>query len=290
MSAVSVSFEFFPPKTAAMEETLWQAVRKLEPLQPNFVSVTYGAGGSTRERTHHTVKRILEQTALKPAAHLTCVAATREQVDDVVRAYWEAGVRHIVALRGDPVTGAGTRFEAHPGGYATSADLVRGIKAIAPFEVSVGCYPEPHPEARTPQDDIDILKRKVDAGADRAISNSFFDAGHYLRFRDRAAAAGIDIPIVPGVMPIANFKSNFNFARKTGVSVPESLVRLFEGLDDDPETARLVAAKVAAELCQALQTQGVSNFHFYTLNRPDLVYATCHILGLRPQTAGKVTA
>jgi methylenetetrahydrofolate reductase (NADPH) len=284
-----VSFEFFPPKTAAMEATLWQAIRKLEPLQPSFVSVTYGAGGSTRERTHATVKRILDQTGLKPAAHLTCVAATREQVDEVVRGYWDAGVRHIVALRGDPVSGVGTAFEPHPGGYANSAELVRGIKTIAPFEVSVGCYAELHPEARSPQDDLDALKRKVDAGADRAITNSFFDADHYLRFRDRAVAAGIDVPIVPGIMPIANFRSNFNFARKTGVSVPQSLVRLFEGLDDDPETARLVAAKVAAELCQTLQTRGVDMFHFYTLNRPDLVYATCHILGLRPQARTTVS-
>jgi methylenetetrahydrofolate reductase (NADPH) len=284
-ASVRVSFEFFPPKTAAMEATLWQAIRKLEPLQPSFVSVTYGAGGSTRERTHATVKRIVDETSLKPAAHLTCVAATREQVDEVVRGYWDAGVRHIVALRGDPASGIGTRFAPHPGGYESSAELVAGIKAIAPFEVSVGCYPEPHPEARTTQDDLDVLKRKVDAGADRAITNSFFDAGYYLRFRDRAAAAGIHVPIVPGIMPIANFKNNFNFARKTGVSVPDALVRLFEGLDDDPETARLVAAKVAAELCQALRTQGVDAFHFYTLNRPDLVYATCHILGLRPQAA-----
>jgi methylenetetrahydrofolate reductase (NADPH) len=285
---VRVSFEFFPPKTEAMEETLWQAVRKLEPLQPSFVSVTYGAGGSTRERTHQTVKRILEHTSLKPAAHLTCVAATREQVDEVVRGYWDAGVRHIVALRGDPVGGVGSRFEPQFGGYTDSAELVRGIKRIAPFEVSVGCYPEPHPEARTPQDDIDMLKRKVDAGADRAITNSFFDSDLYLRFRDRAIAAGIDVPIVPGIMPIANFKNNFKFARKTGVSVPQALVQLFEGLDDDPETARLVAAKVAAELCQALRSHGVDRFHFYTLNRPDLVYATCHILGLRPQARATV--
>jgi methylenetetrahydrofolate reductase (NADPH) len=290
MSVVNVSFEFFPPKSDVMEETLWQAIRKLEPLQPGFVSVTYGAGGSTRERTHHTVKRILDQTALKPAAHLTCVAATREQVDEVVRAYWDAGVRHIVALRGDPLTGVGTRFEPHPGGYESSADLVRGIKAIAPFEVSVGAYPEQHPEARSVQDDIDMLKRKVDAGADRAITNSFFVADYFLRFRDRAASAGISVPIVPGIMPIANFKSNFSFARKTGVSVPEPLVQLFEGLEADPETARLVAAKVAAELCQTLQTHGVSKFHFYTLNRPDLVYATCHILGLRPKALNKVSA
>jgi methylenetetrahydrofolate reductase (NADH) len=207
-----------------------------------------------------------------------------------VRGYWDAGVRHIVALRGDPVGGVGGAFEPHPGGYADSAELVRGIKAIAPFEVSVGCYPEPHPEARSPQDDIDILKRKVDAGADRAISNTFFNADYFLRFRDRAVAAGIQVPILPGIMPIANFKNNFNFARKTGVSVPESLVRLFEGLDQDPDTARLVAAKVAAELCQTLQTHGVDLFHFYTLNRPDLVYATCHILGLRPQVQATVNS
>ena len=287
---MGVSFEFFPPKTAAMEQTLWQAIRKLEPLQPTFVSVTYGAGGSTRERTHQTVKRILDQTGLKPAAHLTCVAATRAQIDEVVRGYWDAGVRHIVALRGDPVGGAGGVFTPHPGGYADSSELIRGIKAIAPFEVSVGCYPEPHPEARSAQDDIDILKRKVDAGADRAISNSFFNADYFLRFRDRAVAAGIHVPILPGIMPIANFKNNFNFARKTGVSVPESLVQLFEGLDEDPETARLVAAKVAAELCQTLLTHGVNLFHFYTLNRPDLAYAICHILGLRPQAKATVNS
>ncbi len=287
MKPVTVSFEFFPPKTAAMEETLWQAIRKLEPLQPAFVSVTYGAAGSTRERTHATVKRIIDHTSLRPAAHLTCVGATRAQVDEVVRAYWDAGVRHIVALRGDPPGGLATRFTPHPGGYESSAALVAGIKAIAPFEVSVGCYPEPHPEATSAQADLDVLKRKIDAGADRAITNSFFDADFYLRFRDRAWAAGIHVPIVPGIMPIANFKSNLNFARKTGVTVPDALLRLFEGLEDDPETARLVAAKVAAELCQSLQAQGVDTFHFYTLNRPDLVYATCHMLGLRAKPTMK---
>jgi methylenetetrahydrofolate reductase (NADPH) len=278
---VQVSFEFFPPKTAAMEATLWQAIRKLESLQPTFVSVTYGAGGSTRERTHATVKRIIDETRLKPAAHLTCVAATRADVDAVVRDYWDAGVRHIVALRGDPPAGPGTVFAPHPGGYGGSADLVAGIKAGAPFEVSVGCYPEPHPEARSATADMDMLKRKVDAGADRAISNSFFDAGYFLRLRDRTAAAGIRIPIVPGIMPIANFKNNFNFARKTGVTVPDSLRHLFEGLEEDPATATLVATKVATELCQRLQSEGVEFFHFYTLNRPDLVYAICHMLGLR---------
>jgi methylenetetrahydrofolate reductase (NADH) len=288
MSPPLVSFEFFPPKTAQMEEALWLAIRKLEPLSPAFVSVTYGAGGSTRERTHATVKRIIEETCLKPAAHLTCVGASKAEIDAVVRGYWQAGVRHIVALRGDPPGGIGTAFAPHPGGYDTSAALVSGIKAIAPFEVSVGCYPEPHPEAKGPTADIDMLKRKMDAGADRAITNSFFDAAFYLRFRDRAAAAGIRIPIVPGIMPIANFKSNFNFARKTGVSIPGSLAGLFEGLEDDPETAKLVAVKVAAELCQSLQSEGVDLFHFYTLNRPDLVYAICHMLGLRPKQPDKV--
>ena len=287
-SAPQVSFEFFPPKTATMEQTLWSAIRKLEPLDPCFVSVTYGAGGSTRERTHATVKRIVDETGLKPAAHLTCVGATRAEVDAVVHAYWDAGVRHIVALRGDPPAGIGTSFAPHPGGYETSADLVAGIKAIAGFEVSVGCYPEMHPEATCPQDDVDMLKRKTEAGADRAITNTFFDPAFFLRFRDRAAA-GVGIPIVPGIMPIANFKNNFNFARKTGVSVPASLVQLFEGLEDDPDTARLVATKVAAELCQTLRAEGVDVFHFYTLNRPDLVYAICHMLGLRAhQTAKEV--
>jgi methylenetetrahydrofolate reductase (NADPH) len=284
---VSVSFEFFPPKTEAMETTLWQAIRKLEPLRPAFVSVTYGAGGSTRERTHATVRRIVQETQLKPAAHLTCVGASRAEVDAVVRDYWDSGVRHVVALRGDPPGGLGTVFSPHPDGYTSSAELVAGIKRFAPFEVSVGCYPEPHPEARSAAADMDMLKRKVDAGADRAISNSFFDAGHFLRLRDRAAAAGIHIPIVPGIMPIANFKNNFNFARKTGVSVPDALVQLFTGLDDDPATAALVATKVATELCQQLRSEGVGEFHFYTLNRPDLVYAICHMLGLRAaQTAG----
>jgi methylenetetrahydrofolate reductase (NADPH) len=280
---VQVSFEFFPPKTEAMDATLWQAIRKLESLQPAFVSVTYGAGGSTRERTHATVKRIIDETSLQPAAHLTCVGATKADVDEVVRTYWDAGVRHIVALRGDPPAGPGAPFAAHPGGYASSAELVAGIKANAPFEVSVGCYPEPHPEARSAAADMETLKRKVAAGADRAISNSFFEVAHFLRLRDRVAAAGIEIPIIPGIMPIANFKSNFSFARKTGVTVPDTLVHLFDGLENDPATATLVATKVATELCQQLQSEGVNFFHFYTLNRPELVYAICHMLGLRAQ-------
>jgi methylenetetrahydrofolate reductase (NADPH) len=278
---VQVSFEFFPPKTEAMEQTLWQAIRKLEPLRPGFVSITYGAGGSTRERTQATVQRVLAETRLTPAAHLTCVAATRPAVDEVIRAYWDSGVRHIVALRGDPPAGPGTPFTPQAGGYESSVALVRGIRAIAPFQISVACYPEPHPEARSPQDDLEMLRRKVEAGADRAISNSFFDADCFLRFRDRAVAAGIEVPIVPGIMPIANFRNNLRFARKTGVTVPDSLLRLFEDLDDDPDTARLVAAKVAAELCLRLRAEGIDTFHFFTLNRPDLVYATCHMLGLR---------
>ena len=281
----TVSFEFFPPKTAAMETALWAAIGKLAPLNPAFVSVTYGAGGSTRERTHATVKRIVEETSLRPAAHLTCVGATKEEVDDVARGYWNAGVRHIVALRGDPPAGIGTKFVGHPGGYESSVALVEGLKRIGGFEISVGCYPERHPDAASADADIEMLRRKMDAGADRAITNSFFDAGLYLRFRDRAYAAGVTIPIVPGIMPIANFKNNCNFARKTGVTIPALLFELFDGLEEDPDTAKLVAAKVAAELCQTLQTEGVELFHFYTLNRPDLTYATCHMLGLRPASS-----
>jgi len=283
----AVSFEFFPPKTAQMEETLWQAIRKLGPLQPDFVSVTYGAGGSTRERTHNTVKRIVDETALKPAAHLTCVAATKDEVDEVVRGYWDAGVRHIVALRGDPPGGLGERFTPHPGGYQTSAELVAGIKAIAPFEVSVGCYPETHPDADSPTADLDMLKRKMDAGADRAITQFFFSRDAFLRFAEKAGRAGITIPIVPGIMPISNFKSACNFASKAGASVPAELHALFEDLSDDPETLKLVAVKVAAELCLSLREAGVDRFHFYTLNRPDLVYAICHMLGLRAKQAVK---
>jgi methylenetetrahydrofolate reductase (NADPH) len=278
---IDVSFEFFPPKTEKMEGVLWTAIRRLAPLRPSFVSVTYGAGGSTRERTHATVARIVRETPLAPAAHLTCVNATATEVDDVVRAYWTAGVRHVVALRGDPVTGVGTRYEPHPGGYATTADLVSGIKRIAPFEVSVAGYPEKHPESLSLEADIDHLKYKVDAGADRVITQFFFDNDHYRRFLERARARGIWCPIVPGIVPIHNFKQVAGFGARTGASVPAWLVRRFEGLDEDPATSHLVAAAVAAEQVLDLVDFGVRQFHFYTLNRADLVYAICHLLGLR---------
>lgn len=283
---LSVSFEFFPPKTEAMERGLWSAIERLAPLHPTFVSVTYGAGGSTRERTHTTVERLVKETGLKPAAHLTCVGATREEVDEVVRAYWDAGVRHIVALRGDPVGGVGTKYEPHPGGYANAAELTAGIKAIAPFEVSVGGYPEVHPESPSVGADIANLKAKVDAGADRIITQFFFDNAHFLRFVERARAAGIDVPILPGIVPIHNFKQVANFAGKTGASVPDWLAARFEGLEDDQKTSHLVAAAVAAEQVIDLVDRGITDLHFYTLNRADLVYAICHLLGLRPAPSG----
>lgn len=282
-----VSFEFFPPKTEKLEEQLWASIARLAPLNPSFVSVTYGAGGSTRDRTHRTVARIASETHLKPAAHLTCVAASRDDVHEVLREYWDAGVRHIVALRGDPQTGVGTPFVAHPDGYASSADLVEGVKKIADFEVSVGAYPELHPEAVGPDSDVEMLKRKMGAGADRAITNTFFDPAHFLRFRDAAAKAGITIPIVPGIMPIANAKNNFGFARKTGVTVPPELVDLFDGLEEDPETAKLVAATVASDMCQTLRAEGVDDFHFYTLNKADLTLGVCRLLGVRAQKTGE---
>jgi len=289
---IEVSFEFFPPKTDKMAEGLWASIRRLEPLEPQFVSVTYGAGGSTRERTHATVARIVRETALKPAAHLTCVQATRAEVDEVVREYWAAGVRHIVALRGDPATGVGTRYEPHPGGYQTTADLVAAIKRIGAFEVSVGGYPEKHPESASIEADIEHLKRKVDAGADRVITQFFFDNVHYLRFLERARAAGIWVPITPGIAPIHNFKQVAGFAGRCGATMPAWLARRFEGLDEDPATTHLVAAAVAAEQVLDLVDQGVKQFHFYTLNRADLVYAICHLLGLRPRAAAgrKVSA
>jgi methylenetetrahydrofolate reductase (NADPH) len=282
---IAVSFEFFPPKTEKMEEALWAAIRRLEPLGPEFVSVTYGAGGSTRERTHNTVARIVTETTLKPAAHLTCVGATRAEVDEVVRGYWAAGVRHIVALRGDPQGGVGTKYTAHPDGYATSSDLVAGIKKIAAFQVSVGGYPEMHPESASMQSDIDNLKRKVDAGADRIITQFFFDNAHYLRFVERARAAGIWCPILPGIVPIHNFKQVAGFGAKTGTSVPAWLARKFDGIEDDAATQHLVAAAVAAEQVADLVDEGVRQFHFYTLNRADLVFAICHLLGLRARPA-----
>lgn len=277
-----VSFEFFPPKNEKMETALWEAVRRLEPIDPSFVSVTYGAGGSTRERTHDTVARLVSETALVPAAHLTCVGASRGEVDDVARAYHDAGVHHIVALRGDPPAGPGTRYEPHPDGYDNAADLVFGLKRIADFEIAVAAYPEKHPESPTLGADIDNLKAKVDAGADRAITQLFFDNTQYYRLLDRAHARGIDVPIVPGIVPIHNFKQVAGFAGRCGATIPESLKQRFSGLDDDPETTNLVAATVAAEQVMDLVDHGVRELHFYTLNRANLVYAICHLLGLRP--------
>src|ERR671916_2776451 len=282
---IRVSFEFFPPKTAEMEETLWASIARLAPLNPRFVSVTYGAGGSTRERTHNTVARLVRETNVKPAAHLTCVGATRDEVDEVVRAYWDAGVRHIVALGGDPVAGIGTAYEPHPGGYRQTCDLVAGIKAIGDFEVSVSAYPEKHPEAASLDADIDALKAKVDCGADRAITQFFFDNDIYFRYLDRVHARGINIPIVPGIVPVQNFKQTANFASKTGASIPPWLAARFEGLDTDVDTRKLIAAAVAAEQVIDLVDRGVSEIHFYTMNRADLVYAICHLLGLRGQQA-----
>ena len=279
---IGVSFEFFPPKTEKMAETLWDAVGTLAPLGPRFVSVTYGAGGSTRERTHATVERIVKETRIPAAAHLTCVEASRAEIEEVARAYWEIGVRHIVALRGDPPT-QGAKFEARSDGYASAADLVAGLKAIAPFEISVGAYPETHPEAADAAADLDNLKRKIDAGADRAITQFFFEPDTFFRFRDAAAAAGIDAEIVPGIMPVSNFAAVQRMSGMTGTAVPDWLARLFEGLDDLPAARQLVAATVAAEMCRRLYAGDVRQFHFYTLNRAELSYAICHLLGVRPQ-------
>jgi methylenetetrahydrofolate reductase (NADPH) len=285
-----VSFEFFPPKSAEMEHALWESIGRLAPLQPNFVSVTYGAGGSTRERTHATVKRILAETMLTPAAHLTCVAATRGEIDAVIGAYAQAGVRHIVALRGDPPGGAGERYAPHPGGYRNAADLVAGIKGIANLEVSVSAYPEKHPDSPSVTADIDMLKAKVDAGATRAITQFFFENDLYFRYLDRVRAAGIGIPIVPGILPVQNFKTTKTFAARCGASVPAWLADRFDGLDDDAATRKLIAAAVAAEQVLDLVDHGVTDFHFYTMNRADLVYAICHLLGLRPSTAPGTSA
>ncbi|BBK35511.1 methylenetetrahydrofolate reductase [Allostella sp. ATCC 35155] len=287
-SPVEVSFEFFPPKTPEMEARLWEAVERLAPLAPRFVSVTYGAGGTTRERTHATVARIRHETSLEPAAHLTCVGATCEEIDAVARQYWEAGIRHIVALRGDPPADAG-RYTPHPGGYAFAADLVAGLRRVADFEVTVAAYPETHPEASGAEADLDNLRRKIDQGATRAVTQFFFDPAVFFRFRDRVRAAGITVPLVPGILPVTNFGQVCKFAAACGASVPDWLGRQFEGLDRDPETRRLVAATVAAEQARALQAGGVREFHFYTLNRADLSFAICHILGVRPPApaAGK---
>jgi methylenetetrahydrofolate reductase (NADPH) len=278
---IRVSFEFFPPKTEEMEQTLWEAIARLAPLAPSFVSVTYGAGGSTRERTHATVKRIIAETALAPAAHLTCVDATCAEVDAVIESYASAGVRHIVALRGDPVGGVGTRYAPHPQGYRNAADLVAGIKRLPGIEVSVSAYPEKHPDSPSVEADIDMLAAKVDAGATRAITQFFFDSDHYFRYLDRVRARGITIPIVPGILPVQNFKQTRAFAERCGTSVPDWLADRFAGLEGDAATRKLIAAAVAAEQVLDLVDRGVTDFHFYTMNRADLVYAICHLLGVR---------
>jgi len=280
---VSVSFEFFPPKTEEMERTLWEAIARLAPLAPSFVSVTYGAGGSTRERTHATVKRIIAETLLAPAAHLTCVAADRAEVDGVIRSYAAAGVRHIVALRGDPVGGVTERYAPHPQGYRNAADLVTGIKRIADIEVSVSAYPEKHPDSPSVAADIDMLQAKIDAGAGRAITQFFFDNDLYFRYLDRVRARGITIPVVPGILPVQNFKQVRAFAERCGTSVPGWLADRFAGLETDAATRRLIAAAVAAEQVVDLVDRGVTDFHFYTMNRADLVFAICHLLGVRAQ-------
>jgi len=280
---IAVSFEFFPPKTARMEETLWEAIATLAPLAPRFVSVTYGAGGSTRERTHATVERILRQTGIPAAAHLTCVEASREEVDAVARAYWDAGVRHVVALRGDAPEGPGVRFAPHPDGYENAAALVAGLKAIAPFEISVAAYPECHPDSADPSADLDNLKRKLDAGASRAITQFFFSPETFFRFRDSAAAAGIDAEIVPGIMPVTSYAAVRRMSALCGTAIPAWLADLFEGLDEKPQARQLVAATLAAELCRRLYAGGARHLHFYTLNRAELSYAICHLLGMRPK-------
>jgi len=285
---IGVSFEFFPPKTEKMEAQLWETFHTLEPLAPRFVSVTYGAGGSTRERTHATVARIAKESPVPPAAHLTCVEASKDEIDTVARAYWDAGVRHIVALRGD-VPG-GEPYRAHPDGYANAAELVAGLKAIAAFDISVAAYPEVHPDSDCPQADLDNLKRKIDAGATRAITQFFFSPDAFLRFRDAAAAAGIDAPILPGILPVSNVSQTRRMADMCGTSIPAWMVSLFDGLDDHPAARQLVAATIAAELCRRLYAGGVRDFHFYTLNRAELSYAICHMLGLRPTAPAKEKA
>ena len=279
--APRLSFEFFPPRTEALETQLWACIARLAPLGPRFVSVTYGAGGTTRERTHATVARLAKETKLVPAAHLTCVGATREEVNEVARQYWDAGVRHIVALRGDPPPGE--TYTPHPGGYAQAADLVAGLHEVAPFEISVGAYPEVHPTALNPESDLDNLRRKLDAGATRAITQYFFDTDVYLRFLDRCLAAGITAPVVPGIMPVSNYTQIARFSAMCGASVPAWMGRMFEGTEHDLELRRMIGMVAAAEQVRLLQANGVDEFHFYTLNRPDLTYAIAHLLGCRPE-------
>lgn len=279
---ISVSFEFFPPATEELGEQLWKVVQTLAPLEPRFVSVTYGAGGSTRDRTHDTVARIIAEAGLPAAAHLTCVGATKAEIHEVAEAYWAAGVRKIVALRGD-MGAPGVPFSPHPGGYADAAELVAGLKAIAPFEIAVAAYPETHPDAASPEADLDNLKRKLDAGATSAITQFFFEPEVLFRFRDRVAAAGIDAPLYPGILPVTNVAQARRFAAACGAAIPAWLDGLFEGLDARPASRQLVAATVCAEFCRRLYAGGVRDFHFYTLNRAELSYAICHLLGLRPK-------
>ncbi len=287
---IAVSFEFFPPADAEMEATLWRSVQRLAPLAPRFVSVTYGADGSTRSRTHNIVTRVQRETPLTGAPHLTCVGAPREEILALARAYWDQGIRHIVALRGDPPQGA-TRYEPHPGGYAYAADLVAGLKGVGDFDVSVAAYPEVHPEANSAEADFENFRRKVDAGATRAITQFFYDNDAFLRFRDRCASAGIRAPIVPGILPITRFPQVLRFAERCGATIPVRLRERFAGLDDDPETRKLIAASVAIEQVERLRGEGVGDFHFYTLNRAELTYAICHALGVRPgATASAATA
>jgi len=282
---VKVSFEFSPPRTEQAERTLWETITRLTPLKPTFFSVTYGAGGSTRQRTHETVVRLKKETGVDAAAHLTCVAATQGEIDDVARAYWDAGIRHIVALRGDPPQGMGGKYCPHPGGYANAAALVSGLKKIGDFQISVAGYPEKHPDSADAKADLDNLKRKVDAGADRCITQFFFEPDDFLRFREATAKAGINVPVVPGIMPVSNFQGIQRMAGLCGSRVPAWLAEMFDGLDDDVETRRMIAATVAGDLCRRLQGEGVDAFHFYTLNRADLTFATCHLLGVRRHDA-----
>ena len=286
-NAVNVSFEFFPPKSDEAEANLWSAIRRLEPLNPAFVSVTYGAGGSTRERTHRTVQRIISETTLRPAAHLTCVEASRDEVDEVIEGYKAIGVDHIVALRGDPPggDGIGGAYVPRADGYAHATELTRAISRVGGFDITVGAYPEKHPESPSIDHDIDVLKAKVDAGATRAVTQFFFDIEAFLRFRDRVRAAGVTIPLIPGIMPVSNFKGLSRMSAACGASIPDWLAAHFDGLDDDPETRKLLAASIAAETCARLQEEGFSDFHFYTLNRAELVYAICRVLGVRETRA-----
>ena len=286
-NAVNVSFEFFPPKSDEAEANLWKAVRRLEPLNPAFVSVTYGAGGSTRERTHRTVQRIISETSLRPAAHLTCVEASRAEVDEVIEGYKAIGVDHIVALRGDPPGGSGIggAYTPRADGYANATELAQAITRIGGFDITVGAYPERHPESPSIDHDIEVLKAKVDAGATRAVTQFFFDIEAFLRFRDRVRAAGVSIPLIPGIMPVSNFKGLSRMSAACGASIPGWLAAHFDGLDDDPETRKLLAASIAAETCARLQEEGFSDFHFYTLNRAELVYAICRVLGVRETKA-----